>query len=364
MLRLIISILIFLFCSIVSYAQYTGGSNDGFTGTLKTAQNILPNIYTGGANDGFVKAENTNQNSLPNIYKGGQNDGYAQSSINNQNPIVNIYSGGVNDGFNTTIVSVQNPLTNIFVGGINDGFASTTISNLNATASIYSGGIGDGFTMNQFENQNTLTNIYTGGINDGFATLIVLDQNSIGVVPITLLSFNAMWQAKNAKITWKVTDEINVHHYELERSGNGVSFTTVKKETALNNLQETNYEYVDFGAASLGVPVIFYRLKTINKDGSFEYSAIIRLSVNPADAVMIVYPNPTKGNFTLRLTNFSNQHNYEYALLTSQGTLISKGKIINTQTDFNISSQAAGVYILTITKQGKRIQNFNIILTK
>ena len=359
-----ISFLILLLNCIVTYAQYTGGNSDGFTGTLKTAQNNFPNIYVGGINDGFVKGENTNQNSLPNIYKGGQNDGHAQTSTINQNPLVNIYSGGFNDGFNTAQVNIQNPLTNIFMGGINDGFTSTVNTNQNSTASIYSGGISDGFSMNDFQNQNSLTNIYTGGINDGYATIIVLGQNSLGTVPITLLSFNAMWQGKNAKLNWIVEDEIDVDHYELERSLNGVSFNIIKNEIAFNNLQKTSYDYLDIGAASLGVPVIFYRLKTINKDGSFAYSAIIRISINSEDAVMIVYPNPTKGNFTLRFTNSSNQANYEYVLLTSNGSLITKGKILNTQTEFNISSKAAGVYILTITKEGKRIQNFNIILTK
>lgn len=356
-------ILIFSLSFISTYAQYKGGNEDGFSGSLKPAQNNYSNIYHGGNEDGFSQMVITNQNILPNIYKGGNNDGFVQSLVTSQNPLTDIYVGGQNDGTDLTRASFQNPLSNIFTGGTNDGFATATTANSNPIASIYSGGINDGFSMGQFNSQNSLANIYTGGLDDGFATIKVIGQNPFAL-PITLLSFQAAWQEKDAKLNWKVADELDVNHYELERSLNAVSFKTITTTKAFNSNGNAKYDYLDIGAAMLGVPVIYYRLKTIHNDGSFEYSGVIRLSLNPTEAVIIVYPNPTKGQFTLRLTNISNSNNYEYALLTSNGSFIVKGKIVNDQTGFDISTKAAGVYILSVLKDGKRIQNFNIILTK
>lgn len=362
-MKFTISVLL-LAISISAYAQYTGGSNDGHSSSFKIGENSFPNIYTGGKNDGFSQGESNSQNVLNNIYKGGQEDGFARASLSNQNALTNIYNGGNEDGFHASMANNQNPLANIFAGGTNDGFAAARSDNLNSINSIYSGGVGDGFGMNTLNNQNSFTNIYSGGINDGYATIVVLDQNPFNPLPVTMLSFDAKWQRNDILLTWVVEDEIDVEHYALERSVDGNSFTTIKTVKAANTLGKNRYNYLDTGVAFPGVQEIYYRLKTVNKDRTFQYSAIVRISMDVTQPLLIVFPNPTGGQFTLRCTNTNSTNNYEYTLHTANGALIIRGKIKDNQTEFNVSAKPAGNYILSITKDGKRIQNFNIILIK
>jgi hypothetical protein len=51
----------------------------------------------------------------------------------------------------------------------------------------------------------------------------------------------------------------------------------------------------------LGVPLVYYRLKSIDIDGRFSYSAIVVLTVN-STTVVSLYPNPVKGSALLALT--------------------------------------------------------------
>jgi hypothetical protein len=152
-----------------SYAQYTGGSNDGFHRASAANQNALTNIYVGGVNDGFDTSAATNQNPLANIYKGGTNDGFSYTIVNNQNPLSNIYRGGSNDGFSNTIISNQNLLINIYKGGTNDGFSYTIISNQNPLINIYTGGVNDGYSTKKAYGQNPLcfgnTIVWNGSVS-------------------------------------------------------------------------------------------------------------------------------------------------------------------------------------------------------
>jgi hypothetical protein len=152
-----------------SYAQYTGGSNDGFTKANAFNQNSITNIYKGGVSDGFDTSTIANQNPLINIYKGGTNDGFSYASVNNQNILSNIYFGGSNDGFSYTTISNQNPLINIYKGGTNDGFSYTIISNQNPLANIYKGGINDGYSTKKAYGQNPLcignTIVWNGSVS-------------------------------------------------------------------------------------------------------------------------------------------------------------------------------------------------------
>ena len=77
---------ILLIAALFSEAQYTGGTDDGFSKSSVLNLNPLPNIYRGGNNDGFAHSSVTNLNPLPDIYRGGSDDGFSIASATNQNP--------------------------------------------------------------------------------------------------------------------------------------------------------------------------------------------------------------------------------------------------------------------------------------
>ncbi|MEP7318573.1 MAG: alpha-amylase family glycosyl hydrolase, partial [Panacibacter sp.] len=79
------------------------------------------------------------------------------------------------------------------------------------------------------------------------------------ILPVNLLSFTASKTSQHTvEVTWSTTSEINNHHYEVERSNNGTSFTALASvQPSASVAQVKQYRYTD--AAPL-TGVNYYRL--------------------------------------------------------------------------------------------------------
>jgi hypothetical protein len=329
-----------------------------------TNQNPIPAIYAGGVNDGTASSITLNSNSLPAIYSGGINDGVALNVVTNQNPITNIYTGGTNDGVALNAVTSQNPITNIYTGGTNDGVALDVVTSQNPIANIYTGGINDGVALNAVTSQNPLANIYTGGINDGYAIAVSLGQNPSSPLPITLLYFTGAWSGQDAIVSWETGIETNLDHFELERSDDaGNSFSKISSFMPNAPASGHTYHYSDSKAYNLPPNYLLYRLKAVDKNGGFKYSAIVRLAKDKSAPVIIAYPNPTTGQFTLTLGNTTDLNGYRYVLTSTEGRVMKQEQLRQNSTLFNLGNLPSAIYHLSIYKNRDLLQHFAIVLS-
>ena len=109
-------------------------------------------------------------------------------------------------------------------------------------------------------------------------------------LPLQLLTFDAGLQGMNARIAWSTTNEINVSHFELERSTDNSGFIKIADIPASNTYNgNSQYRYVD----ALGTePVYYYRLKIVDIDGKFALSKIIKVEQDIILTGLKVIPNP------------------------------------------------------------------------
>jgi len=109
------------------------------------------------------------------------------------------------------------------------------------------------------------------------------------------------------EVGWTTEDEDNVRHFEVERSSDNMSFEYLTTQTTIGNTQgRTNYAIAD--NAVLPNKDYYYRIKTVNVDGSLEYThaVVARISRQGGSEGVNVYPNPISiGNATLELTSAS-----------------------------------------------------------
>ena len=348
-------------------AQYLGGTDDGFGTSQAQNQNALQNIYGGGADDGFNQAVTaTTQNPLANLYTGGTDDGFAAVTALLQNSLPNIYAGGTDDGFNHSLALSQNTTPDIYKGGADDGFARTLVLSQNPTDNIYQGGNDDGFAAaDAAPLQNPLGDIYKGGTDDGFAALLVLNQNPLNPLSLDILDLSGRWQNQDAVLDWTTENEKEVERYEIERSIEGVDFVSLGyvKAKGSGGVQ-SRYSFIDFNAGSTAADVYLYRLKAVSANGSAVYSAVVRLTKAADDPVIIVYPNPTTGHFSLRSGNGALLDGYQYSITSSNGSIVERGRLAGILVQFDLSSRAAGTYILSIHHDTQQARHFSIILTK
>jgi hypothetical protein len=182
-----------------------------------------------------------------------------------------------------------------------------------------------------------------------FASLIV-------PLPVTLISFTAVAEARTALLSWATTAETNSDRFELERSQNGKIWNkigTVASSGESNVLLD--YVYVDKAPLS---GVNLYRLKMVDKDNTFAYSSIRQVTFE-VRADIATYPNPVSDKLLVR--NFDQVK--EVAVNSTSGReLFYDGKVSSQGID--VSKLPAGIYIVTLTLFDGTISTHKVAVTR
>jgi hypothetical protein len=108
-------------------------------------------------------------------------------------------------------------------------------------------------------------------------------------LPVNLVSFAATKQSKKVLLEWTTENELNTSRYIAERSADGLHYSPVGTRTAYNNNQKNNYSLLDIQPET---GLNYYRLKMVDKDGSFLYSPVRTIYFGGSGNDISVYPNP------------------------------------------------------------------------
>jgi hypothetical protein len=136
---------------------------------------------------------------------------------------------------------------------------------------------------------------------------ITLGPDSIPVLPVDLISFDAEWvnAPDQSKVIWQTATEVNVSHFEVERSYDTYNFHSIGSiEGAGNSNQIINYSFNDNHVSTQKFHgYVYYRLKGIDFDGSYKYSNIIPLAFDEGEGIIVhVYPNPSKDRVFIKVS--------------------------------------------------------------
>ena len=122
---------------------------------------------------------------------------------------------------------------------------------------------------------------------------------------------------KTIKILWTV-NEIANSFYEVERSIDGDKFYKIGTVNALQNTTSiNNYSFID--AQPLAAKN-YYRIKQVDKNGSFTYSKIVNVNMNETIAAWVLYPNPA--NAKINLFCNSNSNNVTIEMFDAIGKMV------------------------------------------
>ena len=97
-------------------------------------------------------------------------------------------------------------------------------------------------------------------------------------MPIELLSFTAEPKNAHIELNWFTANEISNDYFDVQRSFDGVNFTSIDKiNGAGNSTQVLSYSAVD-DAPLTGIS--YYRLKQTDYDGKTSYSDVEAVEFN------------------------------------------------------------------------------------
>ena len=212
--------------------------------------------------------------------------------------------------------------------------------------------IGDNLTYIGNNLANLATGYYYIDISNGTTRIVTSpvwytrNDNSL-TLPVKLIAFSAQKMNSSVKITWTTAQEINTREFIVERSLNGSTWQKVATVPARGNSNSnTDYFIYDNNPAK---GQNFYRLKSVDIDNKFDYSAIRQVNFD-SKFTYSIYPNPVKDLLQITVDNAAGI-NAEIKVFNVQGQALLERKIVATSqlVQFNVSSLSPGVYFMKIT---------------
>jgi hypothetical protein len=164
--------------------------------------------------------------------------------------------------------------------------------------------------------------IYNRALSD-----VEIDNMSNATLPLQLKSFTAVAQPDGTSLNWETLSETNTSHFDIESSSNAQQFNKIGNVTAKGNSTDVNnYTFTD----AVKNEVVFYRLKMVDKDGSFTYSRIVtvrskkgvkwQLFPNPAaDVLQLQIPSAQKTEATVTIHDMVGRVMYRNVLILQAG---------------------------------------------
>jgi hypothetical protein len=162
------------------------------------------------------------------------------------------------------------------------------------------------------------------------------------VLPIKLNSFNGRFVDNTNQLSWSTSSEINTNIFDVERSINGKDFVSIGKVKAIGN--STTPQYYSFADANVnGAPMYYYRLKSVDNNGSYSYSNVIKIAKDNKTTISL-YPNPSKSIVTIEGDKIEK---IVVTNLLGKTVLVKNVNAVN-NTTLNVSSLAKGFYNVNV----------------
>jgi len=152
------------------------------------------------------------------------------------------------------------------------------------------------------------------------------------ILPVSLTQLQATLKTDGTVVvSWKTEQESSSSHFEIEKSDALTAFENIGRVDAAGFSSLTkNYRFIDL------VPfkgINQYRLKQVDRNGSFSYYGPVVVRVSTQSKTLITMgPNPCRGRLNIRITADSNEianiviYDVQGHLLLRQNNTISRGE--------------------------------------
>lgn len=168
------------------------------------------------------------------------------------------------------------------------------------------------------------------------------------VLAVEWLNFSAQKNgAHSVLLNWSVQSSFNNDYYEIERSNDGVHFAKIGTVNAVNGANVKQYSFTD------NLPLNgtnYYRIKQVDKDGSYQYSQTKKVSMSDVIRHWNIYPNPAKDKATLYSLN--NYNKTDISVCNLNGKIVYHTTVSNVMANQSINipvnNLSKGVYVIKI----------------
>lgn len=175
-------------------------------------------------------------------------------------------------------------------------------------------------------------------------------------LPVELISFTARPENTFARLDWSTANELNNEGFEVQRLGENDEWEMIGFERGVGTSNQTNsYLFYDKSPRS---GVNYYRLKQVDFDGKFEYSAIESVTFEDRKKQYAIFPNPTTSDFVNLEVPIEDT---EVIIFDSQGKLIFEKRVNSGLHQISLDGFPGGMYFVKF-QNGKDTQIERLII--
>jgi hypothetical protein len=203
--------------------------------------------------------------------------------------------------------------------------------------------------------------IYTFTTPDAASTsasrFYITFTTTAGSLPVKLLSFDAKRQKTATALEWQTASEVNSDRFEIQRSTDNKEFETIGSVKAATFSTSTRaYAFSDI--APVTAATNYYRLKQLDRDGSFTYSRTVSITSGDARALITqadikLYPVPVADQLTLEVNGDKALVNPDLRMYDMFGKRIHPAMQLDGNTwTISTAGLEKGIYIIQLENAG------------
>ena len=135
---------------------------------------------------------------------------------------------------------------------------------------------------------------------------------------VNMIFLNGITTEDAVKIKWVVQNDVDITKYEVQKSENGLNFSTIQGIPSNQNIANSTYLFSDIN------PIIgtnYYRIKSYNINGTVNISPVFRIYYGKVGNTIFIYPNPSGAELTVRFAAVK-IGNYKMSVFDTNGGLI------------------------------------------
>jgi len=180
------------------------------------------------------------------------------------------------------------------------------------------------------------------------------------VLPVTFMSITGTKITAGNKIAWTVGTESNVHHYEIEKSGNGKTYAVI------GSVPATGVSAYSFTDGNPGTATAYYRVKSKDNDGYTKISPVVAIKATTTKGgrgkiALGAYPTPTKDE--LFISHDEADMSCALTIVSVDGRMVKsfvpvKGSM---QTTINMSAMQPGLYFVRYQAADGEIETIKVV---
>ena len=378
-----------------SYKSFNASTNSGtFNGIIAQGQAFFVKSTGTGTAMTFVEGFKVSGTPTQLFKTANSNDDECQiklvyDSINSDNLVVKFMTGATRlfDGFD--IGKLANARANISSKLADNTFATLDARPMlidNDTIAIAIGTFAGNFKF-EFNKLPNIGNKFFYLKDDFLNTTIAIQQNMVvnftvnstpasysnnrfkliisnnAALPVSFVVLSAQKTNQTAQLSWTTFNEVNVSHFNLMASSDGIAFNNIGQYKAIGAKNtSTNYIAID----SIDKKGKYYFVTAVDIDGKTSNSNIVYLTGETLEKAneIICYPNPTTDKITFANDLISSDDYNDIQISDYLGRLYqvhiisqNEGKL-----EINTSSLSSGMYTVSIkTSSTKIVGSFVVI---